>query len=249
MKVLILSQQERLKSLLLQHLKPVGFEIQSGIGPVELIDRLEELDPDMMIVHAGDFPRHWKPLLRVLRQFKGKDQCIFVLLKGMDFSFEEAAKANFLGVNGILDTGLTDKEMVYRLEELFRRYRSLKDQRKFHRLIPTEQDRLQLVFTNPESMSVVTGRLLEISIQGATFRSVDPAMTVGLLRGMELPFCSLRVGDELTSLIGRITHANPQGEIGLQFKSFATGGHYALFQYIQKRSERDLQKAMKKQGE
>ena len=156
----------------------------------------------MVIVHAGDFPRHWKPLLSSLRESRGKEQCIFVVLKGNDFPFEEAAKANFLGANGILDASLPEKELVYRLEELFRRYKAMKDPRKFHRLIPGDRDRLQLVFTHPEAMKMVTGRLAEISIQGATFLPVEPGMTGGLQRGVELPYCSLRVGDSVTSLAG-----------------------------------------------
>ncbi len=244
--VLIVSRQPRLADLLARHLQPVGFELQRETDPVGLLGRLEEIDPAMIIVHTGDFPRHWKPLLRVLRETRGKDQCIFVLVKEPQFPFEEAAKASFLGANGILEAGLPDKEMAYRLQELIRRYRPMKDRRKFHRLIPSSQDRLQLLFTHPESMSVVTGRLLEISIQGASFLPVEPGMTAGLHRGAELPCCSLRVEETVTSLSAWVSRAAPQGEIGLQFRSFATGGHHALLQFIQKRAERELQKALRK---
>ncbi len=245
MTALIVCRDARLKELLERHLKPMGFDIRQQPDPVGLITRMEPHDPALVLVHAGDFPRHWKPLLRSVRETRGKDQCIFIVVKGPDFPFEEAAKANFLGANGILDADLPEKELVNRLEELFRRYRAVNDQRKFQRLIPTPRDRLQLLFTHPGTMVMVTGRLIEISIQGAGFRPVARAMTAGLQRGMELPYCSMRVGEALTSLSARLTRADAQGEIGLQFKSFASGGHHALFQYIQKRSERSLQQALK----
>lgn len=246
MDILVVSRQARLPDLLRYHLQPIGFQITHNPDPVDVIDRCEEIEPEMVVFQAEDFPRHWKPLLKLLRAGRSREQCVFVLLKGDEFPFEEAAKANFLEANGIVDSTLPEKELVNRLQELFRRYRSLKDQRKFHRLVPMAEDRLQLLFTNPESMAIVAGQLIEISIQGASFRALEPAMVSGLRRGVELPSCSLRVGDGITSLSARVTRS---GEvIGLQFRSFGTGGHHLLFQYIQKRAERGLKKALQEKA-
>ena len=49
---------------------------------------------------------------------------------------EDAAKAAHLGVNGILQENFVDKQELYRLEEIIRRYRSVQDKRNFTRLVP-----------------------------------------------------------------------------------------------------------------
>jgi len=242
MKILIIAQEKELKDLLAQHLAPIGFEIEQITDPSEAIQRFEELQPEMIIFSAADFPEHWKLLLKLLREEKSKEESIFIILCGEDFPFEEAAKASYLGVNGIIKDDLADKKEMRRLTELFKRYRSIQDQRKFHRLIPLESDRLQLLFTNPQTMAIVTGKLAEISIQGASFLPSSPAMIKGLKRGQELALCSLRIGQNIISLNCRVTRS--KNELGLQFKSFTTGGHHKLFNFIQKHSERSLKKAV-----
>ena len=242
MKVLIVARNDEFKKLLTYHLKPVGFEIVHYRDPVKAIDNFEELDPQMILFHSQDFPRHWKPLLKLLREKKSKEEAVFILIKDPDFQIEEAAKASHLGINGMISADLKDKKEIHHLEELFRRYRSLKDKRKFHRLVPKKLDRIQLMFTHPYSLCIITGSLAEISIQGASFNPVDPFVTSDLKRGQEIPLCSMRVGEDVISLLCRVTRN--KREMGLQFKSFETGGHHRLFNYIQSRAERELKNAV-----
>ncbi len=223
----------------------MGFDVVHYNDPVKAIDNLEELDPEMILYHTGDFPRHWKPLLKLLRQKKAKEETVFILLKGADFPFEEAAKAAYLGINGIIDANLQEKQQVLQLEELFRRYRTIKDQRRFHRLVPDALDKLQLLFTHPYTLAIITGSLSEVSIKGASFKPSDPLATQDLKRGQEIPVCTLRVGEHVISILCQVTRNN--GEMGLQFRSFETGGHHKLFQYIQTRADRELNLAVEKE--
>ena len=84
----------------------------------------------------------------------------------------------------------------------------------------------------------MTGKLAEVSIQGASFKPNDPAQTADLKRDQEIDTCSLRVGTQIISVICRVTRN--KGDIGLQFKSFEIGGHHILFDYIQNHAEREL---------
>ena len=49
------------------HLKPLGFTVEHFADPVRVTERLEEIDPQAIVFDAGDFPRHWKPLLKLAR--------------------------------------------------------------------------------------------------------------------------------------------------------------------------------------
>ena len=241
MKLLVVAQREDLKNLVVYHLNPLGFEIVFYSDPVKVIDNLDEIAPEMVIFNAQDFPRHWKPVLKLLRERRSKEQSVFVILV-KDPPFEEAAKASHLGINGIIDAGLSEKQQMHQLEQLYRRYRSMKDKRRFHRVIPSEIDSLTLIFSHPRTLALVTGSLVEISIRGASFRPYDPSLTADLKRDDLIPTCTLRAGDQLLNISARVTRNKE--EIGLQFRSFETGGHHKLFEYIQSRSQRELKTAL-----
>ena len=240
MKLLVVAQRRDLKELIAYHLNPIGFEILYYSEPIKVVDSIEEIQPDMLLFNAVDFPRHWKPVLKLLRDRLTKEQAVFVIL-AKDPPFEEAVKATYLGANAIIDANLPEKQQMQRLEELYRRYGSLKDKRRFHRLIPTEADTLKLVFSHPRTLAVITGSLVEISIKGASFYPDDPSLTADLHRDDPLRHCTLSVDQEPISVAARITRN--EDTIGLQFKSFETGGHHKLFHYIQNRSHRELQSA------
>ena len=84
------------------HLKPLGFTLEHYTDPVQVIERLDEIDPQAILFNAGDFPRHWKTLLQLAREKKPREDLIFLLIAPKDFEMEDAAKAAHLGVNGIL---------------------------------------------------------------------------------------------------------------------------------------------------
>ena len=241
MKLLVVSAEETLRNRLSYHFKPMGFEVLQYTDPIKAIANLEELDPEIVLYSAVDYPRHWKPMLRVLRERRDREECVVVLL-AQSPSYEEAAKAVHLGINGIVDASASEKLQIRQLEELFRRYRSVSDKRRFHRLLPTARERLHLVFSHPRRLCLITGTLSEISIQGASFEPADPALTADLRRDDPLPLCTLQIDDDIISLSCKV--ARNEAGMGLQFRSFATGGHHKLFQYIQGRAERELRRAM-----
>jgi hypothetical protein len=226
------------------HLKPLGFTVEHSRDPVALTEHLDELDPQAIIFHAGDFPRHWKPLLKLARLKKPREELIFLLVAPQDFPPEDAWKAAHLGVNGILSGNFSDRQELYRLEEIVRRYRSVSDKRNFTRLVPQDPDELGFAFTHPRRMALVTGRVREISIQGSSFLPSRPAAVEDLEVGNEIRGCSLKIEDRIITVTCKVTRN--RADLGFQFISFEEGGHRALLTYIQTRSARALKSATKK---
>ena len=140
MKMILVAKAGEHAAALSYHLKPLGFTLEHFTDPVRVIERLEELDPQAILFNAGDFPRHWKMLLKIAREKKPREDLIFLLIAAKDFEMEDAAKAAHLGVNGIMKPNLADKQELYRLEEIIRRYRSVQDKRNFARMVPTSWD-------------------------------------------------------------------------------------------------------------
>jgi len=241
MKMIYVAASAEHVAALSYHLKPLGFSVEHHKDPVQVIDNLELWDPQAILFHAGDFPRHWKPLLRLAREKKPREELIFLLIAPPDFPMEDAAKAAHLGVNGILKDNLTDKKELYRLEEIVRRYRSVQDKRNFTRLVPQSSDEVGFAFTHPRRMALITGTIREISIQGSSFLPARPSAAADLSVGTEIKSCSLKIEDRIMSVDCKVTRNRE--ELGFQFVSFEEGGHHALLKYIQSRAERALKSA------
>jgi hypothetical protein len=241
MKMILVAAGDEYTAALGYHLKPLGFSLQHEKNPVHVIEHLDDMDPQAILFHAGDFPRHWKPLLKLAREKKAREELIFLLIAPKDFEVEDAAKAAHLGVNGILGADLSEKKELYRLEEIVRRYRSVQDKRNFARLVPQDGDVVGLAFTHPGRLALITGRVKEMSIQGSSFLPSHPSAVEDLQVGTEIRNCSLKVGDQIISVTCKVTRNRE--ELGFQFLSFEEGGHHALLKYIQLRSERALKSA------
>ncbi len=241
--MILVAAQDDFVSVLGYHLKPLGFSLQHVKDPVAVIEHLDEMDPQAILFNAGDFPRHWKPLLKLAREKKPREELIFLLVAPSDFEVEDAAKAAHLGVNGILGGDLSDKNVLYRMEEIIRRYRSVQDKRNFTRLVPQPEDTVAFAFTHPRRLALVTGRVREISIQGSSFLPTRAQAVSDLEVGTEIKDCSLKIDELLIGVTCKVTRNRE--ELGFQFLSFEEGGHHALLKYIQSRSARALKSAAK----
>ena len=239
--MILVAARGELATSLGYHLKPLGFALEHYADPVRVIDRLEEIDPQAILFHGGDYPRHWKPLLKLARERKPREELIFLLVVPRDFEVEDAMKAAHLGVNGLLSENLTDRQELYRMEEIIRRYRSVHDKRNFTRLVPQEANELGFAFTHPRRLALVTGRVREISIQGSSFLPFRPPAVADLSAGTEIPECSLKIEDRIISVTCKVTRNHD--ELGFQFLTFEEGGHHALLTYIRNRAERALKTA------
>ncbi len=241
MKLLLVAARGQYASALSFHLRPLGLTVEHHADPLHVIEHLDQIDPQALLVHAGDFPRHWKPIMKLAREHKTREDLICLLAAPRDFPLEDAAKAAHLGVNGILGDDLSDKQELYRLEAIVRRYRAVSEKRSFTRLVPQSGDELGFAFTHPRRMTFVTGTVREISIQGSSFLPALPSAVADLTRDTEIKNCSLKVEDKVVSVTCRITRNRE--ELGFQFLSFGEGGHHTLLKFIQARTERALKSA------
>jgi len=246
MKMLLVAAGTGFANVLGYHLGPLGFTVEYTDDPLRAIEKLDEIDLQAILFHAGDFPRLWKPLLKLAREKKPREELVFLLIAPKDFELEDAAKAAHLGVNGIMGEDLGEKKQLSRLEEIIRRYLALRDKRSFARLVPSEQEELGFAFTHPVRLALVTGKVREISIQGSSFHPHRPSAASDLAVGSEIPRCSLKFEDRIISVTCKLTRNRE--ELGFQFLTFEEGGHAALLRYIQARSARALKGATASKG-
>ena len=63
MKILLVSERDELRDHIRRNFMPRGAEIIQYYNPIKAMDNLDEVDPEVVLFSAQDFPRHWKPFL------------------------------------------------------------------------------------------------------------------------------------------------------------------------------------------
>jgi len=238
-KIVLVASENTFEEPLRYHFGPMGFKVYYNSKPRTVVENLDGISPDMIVFNAADFPRHWKPLLKLLRERKSPEETIFILITGHDFPFEEAAKASYLRINAIIPTSILDRHSISQLEELVKRYKSISDRRKYSRLTPKEFERFALLFTHPTRGILVMGRVADISLEGCRFIPYRAPLIKDIEDGTEVSDCSLRIGGEVISVDCRICRTGE--ELGVEFVSFQEDDHQKLFKYLMERAEREMQ--------
>jgi DNA-binding response OmpR family regulator len=238
MKILLVSERDELNAYIRRNFMPRGAEIIQYYSPIKAMDNLDEVAPDVILFSAQDFPRHWKPFLAFLRDFRTREQCVFVLLTGPEFDHEEADKAQALQVNGIVHEHLRDKHELARLKELVNRYRDIGDARTEKRIVPTHVDQLGFVFTHPDRMELLFGRVEDVSAAGVSFVPADRQKTIDLARGELIPTCSLRVGEEILTFTSRVVRNDRT--LSFEFSALTDDQKACIREYVAMHSQRQL---------
>ena len=217
---------------------PRGAEIIQYYNPIKAMDNLDEVAPDVVLFSARDFPRHWKPFLIFLRDSRARERCVFVILTGDGFDHEEADKAQALQVNGIVHEQLQDRNELSRLKELVNRYRDIGDARTEKRLVPTQIDNVGFLFTHPQRMELVFGRVEDISAAGISFVPADRRTTMDIQAGALVPTCSLRVGDDVLAFAAGIVRN--ERTMSMMFNNLTDGQRAMIRAYVDGHAEREL---------
>ncbi len=219
---------------------PRGAEIIQYYNPIKAMDNLDELDPDVVLFSALDFPRHWKPFLIFLRDSKAREQCVFVILTGDEFDHEEADKAQALAVNGIIHEMLRDRAEIERLKALVNRYRDIGDPREETRLVPGPIDEISMTITHPTGLEIIFGRVSDLSAAGASFAPADRSKTADISPGDLIPVCSVRIGEGILAVSARVVRN--ERRISLSFDSISESDKASIRAYVQGHSERELKR-------
>ncbi|WP_455382246.1 PilZ domain-containing protein [Salinispira pacifica] len=241
MKIVLVAQRDELREHIRDHFNPQGSEIIQYWNPIKAMDNIDEIEPDLVLFSALDFPRHWKPFLVYLRNSRDRDSTVFVLLKGDNFPFEEASKAHHLGANGIVHEDLENKREISRLKELVSRYKDILEARRERRYIPTAVDRIGFLFSHPETLRMITGTVEDISAGGLRLLPDFPEYAADLTPGTVLPGCSLRAGESLyavDALVIRNDHS-----LHIFFKSLTDADRSVISRYLSDHVARELNDA------
>ncbi|MDR0589792.1 MAG: PilZ domain-containing protein [Spirochaetaceae bacterium] len=236
MKLLLILGSDETFNLVSYYVKPLGFDLIRYNHVQKAMDNIDEVDPAGLIVSANDFPRHWKTLVCFVRIGRDKEQCPIVLLTGEKFPLEEASKAFYIGVNGIVSETLGEPSQVIKLQNILNRYIVVEEKRQAPRFFVEPWQRCALIFANPVSKVLITGEVKTIARTGISFCPGQPSLLENLYRGTVIPECSLRVDDTILSPECRLVRIGQI--IVLEFVDFPPNEQAVLEAYLENMSPR-----------
>jgi len=232
MKLLLVLGDDDTYKLITHYVKPLGFEFIRYTHVLKAMDSLDEVDPHAIIISARDFPRHWKIMARFVRDERAKEVCPFIVLKAEDFPVEEASKASFIGVSGLVTESLDDPTEISRLQGILSRYIPIDERRRSRRFYTEAWQRFGFVFTRPDNHILITGLIKDISSGGLSFLPDNSLLLSNISPKTKLGDCSLRTGDAILSPTCQITRMGRL--ISLMFFSFPEGEREVLSDYLEK---------------
>ena len=112
MKIVIVTSDVKLRKTVMDYFVPRNCEIIHYTNPIKAVDNYFEIDPDVVIFNVQDFPRHWKIGIQFLRDLKGRNDAVFILLSEKPLTTDEADKALYLGVNALFLKKIGKQQML-----------------------------------------------------------------------------------------------------------------------------------------
>jgi hypothetical protein len=158
---------------------------------LKALDNIEEIRPDIVVLSATDFPRHWKLFVRYLRSPLFQPVPSILLLTDRKFDDEEQQKADVLGVQKIVDEAKLSQYTT--ISSLLRETTEPAEAVQTPPPEPrTVSERVQCSFIAPKSGGIVTGAVTSCGKNTFTFVP-DTVSTSGFAAGDSISDCALTI--------------------------------------------------------
>lgn len=109
MKALVISDRKEIIDFVTPLLKGKGFDIIHYRWIIKALDNIEEIQPDVIVLSAMEYPRHWKTLAGFVQSGIGGNDVKMYLYDTEPLSGEDTKKANDLGVQFFEDDEITEE--------------------------------------------------------------------------------------------------------------------------------------------
>ena len=179
---------------------------------LKALDNIEEIRPDIVVVSASDYPRHWKTLTQFIKSgIAGKIPDV-VLYVPKSFTEAEKKKAQKLGVKGMFDS--CDESGIALFRSIVASptggFASFPDKVETDKADNAEAAEMTAigafsteelkdkggtaVFTHPKTGVFVTGTIRNLPDGNAEFTADIPSLARGISSGDAIEELSLRTG-------------------------------------------------------
>ena len=198
------------------------------------MDNIEEIDPDVIILDAGAFPRQWKSFVQFIRETERGRHCPVILIKGGNFSREDRNKAAYLGVDSVVNETFTEKGDISSVQSIINAALPEGERKIRDAAGHTIKGKYGLLITNPVNGALIAGEVKTISLEGLVFYPDRPYLVEMLPLRTEIPASSLRAGRNILSPVLRLIKRDT--ELYFEFISFP-GNEQVIFENYLSRTD------------
>ena len=211
MKAIIISDEEDVISKLDKTLTANGFDTIIYRWLLKALDNIEEIRPDLVIVSANEYPRHWKTLTQFITSGIGGDKTKVFLLTFSPLGNDEIEKASALGIKGFISS-VNEEGLEKLISLLYEQFPSLKkeepaiipepkivnnktpyefDENEIPTVSAIQENRpvifdpnsASLIFVNPKTGKMITGTVVSYENKTVHFNAEYPEKTAMLSSG------------------------------------------------------------------
>lgn len=227
--ILLIAEERNLKTKFQQYFGRIGYSVIQYSNPLKAMDNLEEISPDVVICNTSDYPRHWKIVVKQIREKWDRTEVIAVLLVTDTFDFDETDKAATLGVNILSPSTIETIEDFENLNNKIRRYKSPSELFKISSWLP--QNPVPFAFSHPKDSRMITGYFVELTTTGGVFHSNEPGEIADIEVGSVIKACSMKIGFLIFSLQVRV--GSNSGTISsMEFIDFEGDGYETFLNVV-----------------
>ena len=207
MKAIIICDDEELIGKVDSALASLSYDTIIYRWLLKALDNIEEIRPDIVVVSASDYPRHWKTLTQFIKSgIAGKIPDV-ILYAPKSFSETEKMKAQKLGIKGIFDSCDEDGMSFFRSIVNSPPGDVSPDSEKADTVRSAEAASISetlsteglsdskigtAVFTHPKTGAFVTGTIRSLSDGSAEFTADIPSLAAEITSGDKIEELSMR---------------------------------------------------------
>ena len=200
MKVLLIADEEDFIEKATAKLNDNGFDVITYRWLLKAMDNVEEIAPEVIIVSAASYPRHWKTLVSFVQTGLSKIVPKVILYIQRSLDNEEIKKTEALNICGIFNS--IDENGLNEILDLISDKKS-KD--------------YSLIITNSKTVAFVTGKILSYENDVISFEPDLPASVSALPEDQKITQATLKNKNSIKYISAKIvSKINNSQKIKLQ---------------------------------
>lgn len=170
MKALIIADDDIVIEKLKASLTDDGYDVITYRWLIKAMDNVEEIAPEVIVISASSYPRHWKTLVQFVQSGIGGVVPKVVLYAEREFNDDDLKKSEALNITGIFNS--LDAEGLSELSDIL----SNKKGKDF-----------SLIFTNPKTGAFITGNISKFENNIISFSPDCPELLSPLVESAQIP--------------------------------------------------------------
>lgn len=223
MKVLIVAETDEIIEDFSLYYSKLGYDIIKYRWLMKALDNVEEIEPEIVVLSALDYPRHWKTFVQYLKSPIIKKQPEIILVTPEIISNEERQKASILGIQTIINdvTEMKETKNTKTISQpivIEDKKITAKDVRQTKTPVevtkePTKLEEfkdykaledIKFIFTLPNNNSIINGKVVKFDYPTLHFIPSNKTILSRVHIDQIIPSCTLKTGKFVESMRSQI---------------------------------------------